>query len=94
MNHLDWRRIALREAVNARKAARIAAGGYQDQKCPYTGCSGMINVSKQILYTGGGAFVCPTCGNRSSVDEKTGQLTPLESFAATCAAACDTTRKT
>jgi hypothetical protein len=72
---------------------KITASGRGMGKCPYD-CGETIDTVRQSHEIGGGVFVCPTCGNRSSIDEKTKQLAPVESFAATCAVTSDTTHKT
>ena len=74
MNDLDWRRIALRD---------------QDQNCPYTGCTGTINVLRQSLEAGSGVFVCPECDRRSFMD-KEGKLATKEEYAKVCDDACET----
>lgn len=83
---MDWKRIALRDRVNAEKAAKIAAG--QLKKCPYD-CGAVIDIFKQSHETGGGVFVCSLCDRRSFMDKK-GQLTTEEEYAAACDDACET----
>lgn len=89
VRRMDWRRIALRDMANAKKAASIAAGDYPDQNCPYTGCIGVINVSRQILMTGGEVFVCQECDRRSFMDIK-GQLATEEEYGRAHDAMCET----